>query len=163
MKELNYLNCRRKRGESQLKYRSVSRQLYRLRDKKYPKKPQTDEGIRNYLKKPEIMEEYGQTLDKQHPLYIDSVIKKEKYAFHVFASIATIEMIKNQIPCGQRKYVMDGTFKIIPKQFSKKGQLLILSIEYKNDVRSIDKSLPKTIYNYIQEYLSSRYSRFATF
>lgn len=146
MTELNKTNYRRKRGESQLKFKSVSRQLYRLRDKQYPKKPQTDEEIREYLKKPEPFEEYGKTFDKLHPLYIDSVIEKGKYAFHVFASISTIEMIKTEVPCGRRKYVMDGTFKIIPKQFNKKGQLLIISIEYKNDVSFFVKNIQKVIY-----------------
>lgn len=123
----------------------MSRQLYRLRDKQYPKKPRTDEEIRAHLKKPETFEEYGKTLDKLHPLYIDSVIEDGQYAFHVFASITTIEMIKTNIPHDQRKYVMDGTFKITPQQFSKRGQLLIISIEYKNDVRFSDETLQKTI------------------
>lgn len=113
----------------------MSRQLYRLRDKQYPTRPRTDEDIRDHLKKPEVFEEYGKTLDKLHPLYVDSIIENGKYAFHVFASFATIEMIQKHIPPAERKYLMDGTFKIVPKQFSKKGQLLILSIEYKNDVR----------------------------
>lgn len=72
-----------------------------------------------------------------HDLYIDSIIEKD-YAFHVFASYANIDLTKKHIPPGQRKYLMDGTFKIVPRQFSKNGQLLIIAIEYKNDVSSTE-------------------------
>lgn len=82
------------------------------------------------FKKPEIIEQYGQTLNKQHSFYVNSVVH-ENYAFHVFASFATIEIIKKHITPENRNYLLDGTFKIIPRGFS---QLLIISLEYKNDV-----------------------------
>lgn len=128
---------RRRRGESRLNFKKVSRTLARLRDKHYPptKKDQGDEGIRDSLKDPNIFEEYGKTLDKKFPLYIDSVINKKKnYAFHVFASLSTVKLIKKHIPPNQRRYLADGTFKITPKRFRKKGQVFVISIEYKNDV-----------------------------
>lgn len=77
-----------------------------------------------------ISEQYGSTLNKQHPFYVDSVIKKH-FAFHVFVSFAIIDLIKKFIKPGQRNYLVDATFKIAPRQFK---QLLILSIEYKKQV-----------------------------
>lgn len=125
-----------------MKFKKVSRTLARLRDKKYPptKKDTGDKGIRDSLKNPKFFEEYGKTLDKQYPLYIDSVINKKKnYAFHVFASLSTVDLIKKNIPPNERRYLADGTFKIVPRRFRKKGQVFVLSIEYKNDVRCFQK------------------------
>lgn len=120
-----------------MKFKEVARTLSRLKDKQYPptKKRADDKAIRKSLKNPKNFEEYGKTLDKKYPLYIDSVInKKKKYAFHVFASLSTVKLIKKHIPPKKRRYLADGTFKIVPKRFRKKGQAFILSIEYKNDV-----------------------------
>lgn len=121
---------RRIPGESKLTLESVERQLYRIRDKQYPQRPKTDEEVKNMFKDIAISEQYGSTLNKQHPFYVDSVIKKH-FAFHVFVSFAIIELIKKFIKPGQRNYLVDGTFKIAPRQFK---QLLILSIEYKKQV-----------------------------
>lgn len=107
--------------------------MYRLRDKKYPKRPKSDEEIRTAFSNPKILEEFGRTLDKKRSLYIGSVIE-EKYAFHAFASTAMIKIVEEHIPPGQRKYLIDGTFRVVPGQFKKNGQLLIIAIEYKNDV-----------------------------
>lgn len=121
-------------------FKNISRQLYRLRDKQYAARPQTGEEIQEKLRTPEVFEEYGKTLNKQHPLYVDSVIE-DGYSFHVFASFATIELIQQHVPPGERKYLMDGTFKIIPRQFTRSGQLLIIAIEYKNDVRILKTTI----------------------
>lgn len=77
-----------------------------------------------------IFDQYGRTLNKQYPFYVDSVIKKH-FAFHVFASFAIISIIKKFIKPGDRNYLVDGTFKIAPRQFK---QLLIISIEFKQIV-----------------------------
>lgn len=82
------------------------------------------------LKDEEIFDNYGQTLNKKHPFYVNSVVNEE-YAFHIFASFAAIELVEKNIPPEKRNYLLDGTFKIIPSNLS---QLLIVSIEYKNDV-----------------------------
>lgn len=121
----------------------MERQLHRIRDKKYPERPKSDEAVKIVLKKPEIFEEYGSTLNKEHPFYVDSVVE-DSYAFHVFASFAVINLIKKNIEPAQRRYLMDGTFKIVPRQFS---QLLIISIEYKQMV----------CFRYIYIYISIMY------
>lgn len=121
---------RRNLGESKLRFTSVERELYRLRDKEYPNIPKTHEDIEKSFKDPEVFENYGKTLNKQHDFYVASLVQK-KYAFHIFASFAVIGLIKNHIAPENRYYLMDGTFKIIPRELN---QLLIISIEYKNDV-----------------------------
>lgn len=84
--------------------------------------------VKDVMKDPEIFREYGLTLNEQHSFYVDSVVENH-YAFHVFASFAVIDQIKKNIEPGKRRYLMDGTFKVVPREFS---QLLIISIEYKH-------------------------------
>lgn len=110
----------------------MERQLHRIRDKHYPARPKTDEDVKKMLKDPEIYEQYGKTLNKQHSFYVDSVVKNQ-FAYHVFVSFTIIQLIKKFIKPGERTYLLDGTFKIAPRQFK---QLLILSIEYKQNVCS---------------------------
>lgn len=113
-----------------MKFESVKRTLIRLRDRKYPPRPSTNEEFEVMFKDPKILAEYGKTLNKERILYIGSVIEEE-FSFHVFASLATIEVIEKNISPEQRKYLMDGTFRMVPRAFK---QLLIIAIEYKNDV-----------------------------
>lgn len=86
--------------------------------------------MKELLENPENMEKYGMTLTKKNPFYISSIVNK-KLAFFVFASLSTIEFIKKHIEVGKRFYLTDGTFQIAPRKFC---QVLIISIEYKNDV-----------------------------
>lgn len=111
-------------------YRKIERQLLRLKNKQYPLLPKSAEAFAKDLKSPQILEEFGNTLDNQRKLYVNSVCT-EKYSFHLFASYAVLDTIRKHIPIGQRFYSMDGTFNVIPRMF---GQLLIISIEYKNKV-----------------------------
>lgn len=82
------------------------------------------------MKLPNIYEEFGKTENKQHKFYVGSAIKRH-YSFHVFASDSTINMIKEKIAPSDRKYLMDGTFRIVPRNMA---QLLIISIQYGTNV-----------------------------
>lgn len=82
------------------------------------------------FERPEIREKYGYTYDGDAPFYVGSVVNDE-YAFTIFKSEFVIENIKANILPADRKYLMDGTFDCIPKEFY---QLVIISIEYENDV-----------------------------
>lgn len=121
---------RRIPGESNLRFKSVKRQLYRLREKIYPKNPKSCQDFVEMMKDPKIFEQFGKTENKQHRFYLGSQIKRH-FAFHIFLSKATIKMIEEKIPAGERKYLMDGTFSIVPRNMS---QLLVISLEYENNV-----------------------------
>lgn len=134
---------RREPGESKLKFRSVKYQLKHLRDLEYPKKPdnQKDEDPfdvhRKYtaqMNEPDNLEKFGRTLDKAHQLYFGSVVRKA-FSFHVFASMCIIKLIESCITKEKlkRKFLIDGTFRIAPRLYY---QLLIITVEYKNDVRN---------------------------
>lgn len=108
----------------------MERKLNRLKYKKYPPIPRTLEKTRKVLSTNGNLFKYGNTLDKRHKFYIDTVIEK-MHTFMVFASFEAIDMIKNYIEPEQRRYLIDGTFKVAPNLFY---QLLVIVIEYKNDV-----------------------------
>lgn len=139
---LLWYSIRRKPRETELDFDRVKRQLVRILRKKYPKLPKLETGenstdlhkkYETLLDGDDIRKEFGSTLDKRHK-YFGSVVKT-LFAFHVFVSFTVIEMIKKHISKEQaqkRRYLMDGTFRVVPRKFN---QLLIIAIEYKNDVR----------------------------
>lgn len=79
---------------------------------------------------PKTIEEYGYNLDGDAKFYIDTVVAPD-YAFTVFASKHTINFIEENIDPESRHYLMDATFDGLPPGFY---QLLIIAIEYQNDV-----------------------------
>lgn len=113
-----------------LDYQKTKRQLFRIKNKKFPPIPKTIEAMHEALEKPEVSKHFRLTLDKNNDLYVGSVLKKN-HSFIVFASHRIIEISKEFIPLQSRKYLIDGTFKVVPRVFY---QLLVISIEYKNDV-----------------------------
>lgn len=130
---------RRNPGETRLKYKSVKFQLRKLRDTQYPKKPVKEKRDTNYevhkkytkmLNEPNILEEFGRTLDKTKQLYFGSVVRPA-YTFHVFASEQIMSNIERHMSNTKKNYLIDGTFRIVPRLFY---QLLVITVEYKNDV-----------------------------
>lgn len=116
--------------KSKLRFKSIEATLNRLKNKEYPELPKACKEIAEVLEKPEVIEQFDKTLTKKNRLYVDSEVN-DTYSFHIFMSHSTIEFIKEHINVGERFYLMDGTFKVVPRKLS---QLLIISIEYKNEV-----------------------------
>lgn len=100
---------------------------------KHPKKLSSIEEIRDRFLVPDIIDEYGYTLGHGAKFYVDTVIEKDS-SFTIFASQFTMEFIKKNIAPESRNYLMDGTFDSLPAGFY---QLLIITIEYRNDVSSL--------------------------
>lgn len=128
--------CRRKKrdkSKTRLKYNNLERKLNRLKNKKHPPIPRTLERTRDVFSVKKNRFKYGNNLDESKKLYIATIIDptNPKCAFMIFASFNVIQIIEKYIERGQRRYLLDGTFKVTPKLFY---QLLIISIEYKNDV-----------------------------
>lgn len=144
-------SARRELDKTELDFDKVKWQLERTRKEQYPKHPKIATGdnstdihkkYQKLLDQADIREKYGKTLDKRHKLYFGSVVKP-LFAFHVFVSFAVIQMIKKHIikeKFQQRRYLMDGTFKVVPRKFN---QLLIIAIEYKDKVRIEDSNVEK--------------------
>lgn len=121
------------------------------KNKQYPKIPKTIEQLREALESSSVRNDYLRALgSNETEFYIQTVIKPT-YSFSVFASLNIINLIRNHIVPKHRNYLIDGTFKIVPKIFY---QLLIISIEFMNDVsilqyynnRIVISSLKKHLY-----------------
>lgn len=106
------------------------RTLRRLKKEPYPKVPKDIYEIHDSMMLPDNREKFGLTLDNKNDLYTGTVIF-DKDGFMLFKSQKNIDFVKQHIEGGQRNYLLDGTFKIVPNQFS---QLLIICFEYKNNV-----------------------------
>lgn len=116
--------------ETDLEFNKIKRQLYRIKNSKYPKIPRTIGEIKEVYEEANILEKFGRNLDETHELYVGTV-EKATYSFTVFVSHKTIDLVEKNIPPSHRKYLIDGTFKIVPSQFY---QLMIISIQFANDV-----------------------------
>lgn len=108
----------------------MKRTLERKKNPRHPKKPASLAQFREDILKPSIMSQYGYNSDGDSRFYLDTVLT-ENFEFTIFYSQYVISFIRNNIPAGSRNYIIDGTFGSIPKNFY---QLLIMTIEYKNDV-----------------------------
>lgn len=108
----------------------MKRTLLRHKTKKFPKMPDSLETIRDTFLDPEIIQKFGMNYERDCKFYIDTVIT-DFYAFTIFASKYVIDFIEENIEPKSRNYLMDGTFDHLPKEYD---QLLIISIEYMNDV-----------------------------
>lgn len=121
---------RRNPNESKLELKKMKKRMGQVKNQPHPKIPKTCLEVQQMFQNPEIFNKYGSTLDHASALYIDTVVTKD-YSFCLFASQATINIVRRSInPC-DRHYLIDGTFKVVPRGFY---QLIIISIEYKNDV-----------------------------
>lgn len=80
-----------------------------------------------------ILKEYGSNLEGNEDFYIATVVMDE-FAFTILASKFVFDFIDKNIEPSSRSYLMDGTFDSIPNAYY---QLLVISIEYNNDVSII--------------------------
>lgn len=117
----------------------MKKTLSRRKNQEYPKIPTSIENIGIQFKNPKIMEKYGYNLENDAKFYVDTILELD-YAFTVFASTFVIDFIKENIQPNSRNYLMDATFDSLPNGFY---QLLIISIEYRNDVSK----------NYVKDYI----------
>lgn len=108
----------------------MKRTLQRHKNKQYPKCPGSIEEIRQTFMDPNILEKYGNNIEGDGMFYVDTIVH-QNYAFTVFVSKYVIDFIKKNIPPKSRHYLLDATFDSLLNQYY---QLLIISIEYQNDV-----------------------------
>lgn len=113
-----------------MKFKSVEATINRSKAKQHPALPKTLQEVKDLFDMESTIESFGKTLTNRNQFYFETKVA-DNFAHQIYASMATIEFIENNIGEGSRNYLMDGTFKIVPKPFK---QALIISIEYKNNV-----------------------------
>lgn len=112
----------------------MERNLCRIKNKIYPKQPETAAEIERLFCEQEIIQEFGYNLSNTERFYMNTVHIPEKYAFTIFGSIDSINLVKEKINPNNRKILMDGTFKVTPHPYGCSSQLLIIFVEYENNV-----------------------------
>lgn len=110
----------------------MQRNLLYLRNKVFPKSPQSYEEIIGAFDREEVMQAFGLTMHDTPTKFFKTVQKRNQDVFCVFASDIVINIIKEQISVDRRHILMDATFKICPKGIFK--QLLIIYISHSNQV-----------------------------
>lgn len=140
-----FFKLRRPLGESNLKYSSMERNLRRLLNNDMPEMPTSAAEISRAFENAATMDRFGFNLRSTERFYIDTIQKDPHYSFTLFASIEIIKMIEQHIP-QNRRYLMDGTFDVTPVGcFS---QLLIIHIEYENDVSDNYQLIKPSVHQY---------------
>lgn len=127
-----YSLLRRPLGVSSLDYKSMSRNLRRYTNAKYPSNPTSLSNIVEAYACPETMQKYGYNLRNSERFYI-CTMEASKGGYTIFASCEIMQMIDDFIPPEDRKYMLDGTFDVAPLGIF--YQLLVIAIDYKKDVR----------------------------
>lgn len=125
-----FCSCRNRDENYSVDFQTMKRNMDRVKNETYPKRPNSLEELKEIFQNPQILNKYGLNLDVTENLYIETVVTDD-YGFCLFASHATINMVKLNITAQHRNYLIDGTFSCSPKMFY---QLLIICVEFKNDV-----------------------------
>lgn len=116
-----------------MNFHRIKQTLTRHKNKTYPKDPGSIDGIREKFMQEHILKEYGSNLEGNEDFYIATVVMDD-FAFTILASKFVFDFIDKNIEPSSRSYLMDGTFDSIPNAYY---QLLVISIEYNNDVSII--------------------------
>lgn len=124
------MTLRRGMRNTNLQFNKVKRTLERNKTNQYSNVPRTILELQKEFEKPDVLNKYGFSYEGDAKFYIGTVVLPN-HAFTVFASQFVIDFVQKNI--ASRKYVMDGTFGSIPKQFY---QLLTITLEHKNNVSS---------------------------
>lgn len=106
------LFSRRKVGDSELRFDQLERNSRRYKNI-FPKIPTCPQDIIDVFKNEIVYEEYALNMRKTHPFYITTEICGLGNIFSVFSSKQIIEMVERHIMPKHRKYLIDGTFKVV--------------------------------------------------
>lgn len=112
----------------------MRRHLQRLQEDKIVKK-----AVRNVKEINEafadkiIMDNFGVTMADEKRFFFKVAVENPEFSFCIFASDAIIDLIKTYITVDRMSYLMDATFKVVPKSCF--TQFLLIYIEYMEKVR----------------------------
>lgn len=111
----------------------MDRNLRRIKNVADEEAPKTCDEANQLFRYDRIMAKYGNNLRMSHQFYIGGEAN-ESNSFCLFASMESIKLVEEHILPYQRKYLLDATFKIVPRGSFR--QLLIIHIQWCSNVRS---------------------------
>lgn len=116
-----------KHDASAIQYHRIERTLRRIASKTLPAAPKTIEEIGKTFENSHVNRLYGQSLyEGENKQFYRTTHVSDAFAYSVFASQRSIDLIKDHYPENERKYCLDATFKVSPRLFY---QLLIIYFE----------------------------------
>lgn len=117
-----------------LDFNKVKRGLQLIVSKTFVNSPQTALELIYAFQKENIWNSFGKSIEENNSntAFFKACIIEEHYSYCIFASEKSIKLIKENIAPSNRRYLIDGTFSVVPKSCFK--QLLIVYIEYFNQV-----------------------------
>lgn len=119
----------------------MQRGLQYLTAKVFIRSPSTPNEIVESFNLERIWNEYGITKHEDNPChFFKACIQEDGFSYCIFFSETIASIITEHILPQQRKYMIDGTFKIVPMGVYK--QLLIIHVDYfEEKVTDINNSL----------------------
>lgn len=109
----------------------MRRNLHRIKAQTLPKTPKSPADIIACFEQDNFMQTYGFTMPPDSKQFYVNTIVEANFSYTIFISQYICDQIKTFQP-NQKKYLIDGTFKIVP--YGSYKQLLIIHIEYDNHV-----------------------------
>lgn len=113
----------------------VKRGLYYIRNKSLPDSPKTIADIVSAFDNSDINTHIGTTKHTKGLPFFVGCHEEDAFAYCVFKSQYTIELMEQHIPANERDILMDSTFKCCP--YGPFTQLLIIYIRYQDKVSFI--------------------------
>lgn len=118
--------------QSTLQFKNIKSTLYRKRQAKVPKNPQSVSEIIDHFDNTEIFDAFGTSLHQEKSAFYDFSFENRQFSYCIFSSKRCIHLIQDKIPINERHILMDATFKVVPK--SPFTQLLIIYVRYHKKV-----------------------------
>lgn len=106
----------------------MKRNCRRLQRMGIPNTLENVEDIKLAFQNEKIMEVFGMSMEDEPKQFYRVAVEESSYSYCIFSSQSMIDLIKNHIAIERRRFLMDATFKIVPK--SSFYQLLIIYVEY---------------------------------
>lgn len=104
---------------------TITKSLKNLRKARYKSSPNSIEEIRNAFNDPVILKDLGTSLHKEKGLIYNHTHEERDFAYTVFSSPKSIQLILNNLEPEERFYLVDGTFRITPMSGVFKQVLII--------------------------------------
>lgn len=133
-----FCNCSNQSATQNLVFTSMRRSLGRLSSNIFLKSPRTPLDVVESFQHEFIWKTYGLTRHQINPRpFYKACISEPAFSYCIFMSEAIMQGITENIPAGQRRYLIDGTFKVVPAGCF--TQLLVIYIQYLDDQVSLLK------------------------
>lgn len=116
------------------KFTEVKRTLEDIRKARYGKAPTNGKEILQEFSKPEVFQNLGLSLHREHGVFFNKVDISEHFENCIFSSSKSISLILENTKKEDRCFLMDATFRSSPKGIFQ--QVLLLHVQFGTKVNA---------------------------